>query len=390
VKRTLIIITIFTIIFSIIVIPAYVEASEGLPGSAKFGYGARLDVDGEYLDKVISTASYIGLDWVAVEFDWAEMWPDPSSPPRINVLSEVINQASQNGLSVLLTISNPASWAVTERGPDPQTTANLTLALVDFFSGKILAVELYPGSNTKNSWIADPHAGYYFEVLKRTQETLSAAGKQIALITTVTPESSIPSANDINDLVFLSDLYASGGKPYLTIVGIKFNKITGAPFSDPGSYFLRHYEEIRSVMLANSHNNGSIWITGFKLPVNDNLSAAQNYPPPVTIDEQSTWIEQAYKLMRAQLYIGAAFFDQVNPSVYSQDQTKVTIIENNSNIHPMADRIKQLIIGLTPEAQLSNQNNNGQDQGIPQTANNNTFLSILLKKYVRQIDFKHH
>jgi hypothetical protein len=94
--------------------------------------------------------------------------------------------------------------------------------------------------------------------------------------------------------------------------------------------------------------------------------------------------------MRAQLYIGAAFFDQVNPSVYSQDQSKVTIIENNSNIHPMADRIKQLIIGLTPEAQLSNQNNNGQEQGIPQTANNNTFLSILLKKYVRQIDFKHH
>lgn len=386
-KRTFLIITIFTLIFSIIIIPAYVEASEGLPGSAKFGYGARIDINGKYLDKVVATATNIGLDWVAVDFNWSEMWPDPSSPPRINLLSEVITQASENGLSVLLTITNPAAWAVTEDGPDPQTTANLTLSLVEFFSGKVLAVELYPGVNTKESWKADPDAGNYLEVLRRTQETLSAAGEQTALITTVTPESTISTTEDINDIVFLSDLYRFGGKPYLTIVGVQFNKITGYPFTDPGPYFLRHYEEIRSVMLQNEHNHGSIWITGFKLPVNDSLSAMLSFLAPGTADEQSSWIEQAYKLMRAQLYIGAAFFDQINPPSNSSDQIQ-TIIDNNSIVHPAADRIRELIIGLTPDAQLMNQNHNSQDSGTSQNGNN-TFLSILLKKYIRQRDFKH-
>jgi hypothetical protein len=88
--------------------------------------GARVDIKGKYLDKSIEIASYIGLDWVLVNFNWSEMWPDPSLPPKINSLTEVISQAHiKIYLSVLLSISNPPQWAMTENGPDPQITANL-------------------------------------------------------------------------------------------------------------------------------------------------------------------------------------------------------------------------------------------------------------------------
>jgi hypothetical protein len=378
VKQITLIIIILTLVLSAIFIPAYVDASEGLPGSAKFGYGARVDINGGYLEKAIETASYMGLDWVAVDFDWEEMWPDPSSPPKINSLTEVIHKANQYGISVLLTISNPAQWAMTDAGPDPQTTANLTLSLVNFYSGKVLAVELFPGVNTKEVWKADPNATSYLEILKRTYEALSGANQQIALVTTITSEAFNPTSNDINDLKFLSDLYAAGGKPYLTIIGVKYNKLMGDPLTNPGAYVLRHYEEIRSVMLGNGHNYGMIWVTGFSTPTNHNFNSAHSYETPSSAEEVSNWIEEAYKLMRAQLYIGVSFFDQINPSSNPTDLSKVTIISGDSNLHPIADRIMKLVRGL-----LTDDSKAGSD------IETNTYLSILLKKFVRQIDFKH-
>jgi hypothetical protein len=51
----------------------------------------------------------------------------------------------------------------------------------------------------------------------------------------------------------------------MTIVGVKFNKISWrSTDSSGGSCTLRHYEEIRSIMLKNDHNHGTIWITGFR------------------------------------------------------------------------------------------------------------------------------
>jgi hypothetical protein len=376
---------------SVIFIPSYVKASEGLPGSAKFGFGARVDIKGEYLDRVIETASYIGLDWVLIDFNWEEMWPDPSLPPKINSLTEVISSAYQNDISVLLSISNPPQWAMTENGPDPQTTANLTLSLVEFYSGKVLAVELYPGVNTKEGWNADPNVRFFLDTLKRTHETLINAGKQIAIVTTVSPEAYYPSSKDVNDLIFLSDLYQSGGKPYLTIVGVKFNRLTGDPLTDPEAHVLRHYEEIRSIMLKNDHNHGTIWVTGFSLPNDDSFNNMHSYKSPVSAEDQSKWIEEAYTLMRAQLYIGTAFFDQLNPNRNDQDFSQVTIISKDSYIHLIADRIKQLIGGFTQYNHQLNPNisTSHQENTLPAGKDNNTYLSILIKKYVRQIDYKH-
>lgn len=385
-KHTLLIIVIFTIILSAFCFPKYAEASEGLPGSAKFGYGARIDIEGKYLDKSIELASSIGLDWVAVDFNWEKMWSDPSKPPTLNKLTDVIFDANRNGLSVLLTISNPASWVISEYGPDPQTTANLVLSLVNFYSEKVLAVELYPGVNTKESWKANPNATNYLAALMQTQNTLLQAGKDIVLITTITPEASHPSANDINDLDFISDLYALGGKPYLTIIGLKFNRLTGDPLTNPGLYALRHYEEVRSVMLENDHNHGTMWITGFRLPINYKSNIDQIEQPTNHFEEQSNWVEEAYKLMKAQLYIGASFFDQLNPNTNSPDSAQVTIISNNSNTHMIADRIMHLIEEYKNNNQPLNPKSYDQNQD---NSNTNNIFSMLLNKIMHQLGFDH-
>lgn len=374
----------------IVYLPLSVEASAGLPGTAKFGYGAVIDINGKYLDESITTAASIGLDWIAVEFDWEKMWSDPNSPPNISLLSEVIDKAYQRGLSVLLTISNPPIWAITERGPDPQTTANLILSLVGFYANKVSAVELFPGVNTLEGCKAAPDPRSYLLTLNRVQETLNFSGRNIEVITTLTPMAIKPSPQDVNDLEFLNQLYQSGGKSYLNILGVKFNKIRGNPYSNPESVTLRHYEEIRTMMLNNEHEFGLIWITGFRWLNGEINNFKSDNTPPKSLGEHSNWLEEAFILMKAQLYIGAAFLDRINPHNDDlQNYPENTLILQDSQIHPAADQIRLLIRQQNTKSQLPITGTSDQKPAIKSLDAHQTYLTILLKKHIKQTDFKH-
>lgn len=382
-------ITILILICAAVLPPANVNASEGLPGSAKFGYGGRIDIKGEYLNESIQVASSMGFSWIAVEFDWEEMWPDPNSPPHISQLTEIINQANHAGLSVLLTISNPADWAVTERGPDPQTTANLILSLSEFYGEKILAIELFTGVNTQHAWKAIPDSGSYLRLLKKVQDTLWQAGQQIAIITTITPLSTSPSVYDIDDLDFLDELYKASSNSYLPIIGLKFSFISGDPYSNPSQIALRHYEEIRAVMLKNDHREGLIWITGFGFPNRGLSNNDQASPPPLTVEQQADWLEKAFSLIKAQLYVGSAFFDQINPNeTPNQSFIRATLISVEAHIHPAVDQITRLINQNITGGQTSTTDASMIQSDLP-TSINHTYLTILHKKYTRLNDFKH-
>jgi hypothetical protein len=74
--------------------------------------------------------------------------------------------------------------------------------------------------------------------------------------------------------------------------------LTGQPLDAPSATSLRHYEELRAVMVANGHADGLLWMTSFSTP--------ESMP--------GEWLAQAYELMQAQLYLGAAFYGQFNPS----------------------------------------------------------------------------
>jgi hypothetical protein len=50
-------------------------------------------------------------------------------------------------------------------------------------------------------------------------------------------------------------------------------------------------------MIANNHSDGLLWITGLSLPAET---------------EQAPWLQQAYPIMKSQLYLGAVFYSQPN------------------------------------------------------------------------------
>ena len=84
-------------------------------------------------------------------------------------------------------------------------------------------------------------------------------------------------------------------------------------------------------MLENNHQSGLIWVTGFSW--NNQMTGSPN--------EQSIWLKQAYLMMRRQLYIGAAFFQNLNPS--RDDPQESSLVQINADLHPGFDAIGQII-----------------------------------------------
>jgi hypothetical protein len=327
-------------------------SAAGLPDSAQFGYGGRLDVWGQQINPAINAAAAMGLNWIAVDFDWNRYWPEVNTLPDLNNLYQVMGAAQRGNLHVLLSITNAPAWANTPSGPDPHLTAGLALSLYRLFPDTLLAVELFPGANIVSGWGADPNPKAYADLLNITQTTLREASADVLVVAGgLSPLGPGYSAADIDDATFLNSLYQAGASSFMPVVSIRLLNISGEPMAAPQEGLqatLRHYEQIRRVMLENNHANGLIWITSFSWPEGP---SQVNGKALINHNEEARWLNQAYRLLRSQLYIGVAFFHQLNPPDPSErgantvPRTGVvssSLVFPDASLHPACSVVTQL------------------------------------------------
>ena len=328
------------------------RSASGLPESAQFGYGARLDVWGQQINPSISAAAAMGLSWIGVEFDWTRYWPESSVLPDLNNLYQVMGAAQRGNLSVLLSVTNAPAWANTPTGPDPHLTAGLVLSLYRLFPNTLRAAELFPAANTRSGWGAEPDPGAYAGLLKTTHTILQEAGADLLLVAGgLTPLGSARSETDIEDTAFLNSLYQAGTSSYMPVVSTRLVGISGDPLAAPqegAPVTLRHYERLRKVMLDNNHTPGLIWITSFTWPQG---TSQVNGRALINHEEEARWANQAFRLLRSQLYIGVAFFNQLNPPGPSTAGVQAaagavsgsgSLVFADASLHPACSVVTQL------------------------------------------------
>jgi hypothetical protein len=314
------------------------QAASGLPNSPQFGYGGRISTitqSAEALIGPIQQAGQSGLDWIALDYDWASHTPT-SGPPNLAVLDGVMNLAAQNGLHALVSITNAPAWSLSEGGPNPAAVSELTTQLAQRFPGTLLAVELFPAANTAQGWGAPANPAAYANLFQSTQAALQANRLEIALIAAgLTPIPESPAPGDMGDLDFLARLYETGALTEMPIIGLRLPALTGSPLADSGPTSLRHIEAVRQVMLDHNQADGLIWITRFVWP--EGIADPQ---------AQGQWLVQAYELLQARLYMGAAFFDLLPAT-----QGAPALIALDGQAHPGLLNLAQLI--QTRRANLS-------------------------------------
>jgi len=319
-------------------------AARGMPDSTEFGYGAILDIWGEEVDLSIKSAAAIGLDWVRIDFDWEQHWPDQDEPINLVSLDNVMADLSMHHINVLLSLSHAPGWVKTPSGPDIEQTVDLVKLLVDRYPANLLTIELFPGANTSQGWGAPPDAFVYSDLLKATQEAMRRTGSKVLIVAAgLTPLPIDHSPGDIPDMLFLEELYQAGAMAYMPILSLRLNGVTEDVMASPDNadpMVFRHYESLRGVMLEYGHSNGLIWITEFAWP-STNMDTS----------EQVRWLIQALNLTKSQLYLGVAFFDRLNPATRTVDDFSSSLILTDgasTHLHPALSALGQIItVGRT-------------------------------------------
>lgn len=331
------------------------SAANEMPGSNKFGYGMRIDPWGREVDFALNIAAQSGLDWIGIDFNWQEQWPEASQTLDLSPLNKSMTFAAENGLSVLLSITNPPEWANTPQGPDPEMTSGLVAQFARLYPGALKAVELFPGANTRQGWGAEANPLAYKKLIEKISQTLSAAGQDITLVAAgLVPLTPPYNPGDMDDLLFLVRLYEAGAAGRIPVVSLRLTSLHGEPLAAPWESelrVLRRYELVRNLMLENDHADGMIWLTGFSWPemettsgISSRLVADKSMPDP--LDDQVQWFSQAYQIIKSQLYIGAAFFGCLNPpaltDTHLSDQGCLIQLKNSrAVVHPAFTALSQ-------------------------------------------------
>jgi hypothetical protein len=319
-----------------------VLAARGAPGSAEFGYGAHLNLSGAYAIDGVRLASDLQLDWLAIDLDWQSIAPKNGTVDWTR-LDPILQSATNSHVPVMVSLQKAPGWAQTPQGPNPDLVSQMVSLLAQRYPKAIQAIELFPGANTTQGWGKPANAQAYIKVLKTALEGLKKNKSSIFLVAgglQPLPHTNDP-AQGIDDLVFLQTLYQNGLKELVNVITAQGVNLSGEPLQAPEkseNRVLRHYEEIRSVMLANHHDSGLIWITHLSAPTGQINSADQKYQD---VGEQVNWLNQAYAQLKSQLYIGVAFLNGINPSV--ENPAALTLIEANGDYHPFFRSLRDLI-----------------------------------------------
>jgi len=333
----------------VIAIPAAnTQASRGEPGSMEFGYGASISLNGPYLQQALEAADNLGLDWISVDLNWSLYDPETVPEADWSTLDQIINHASAHRISVMLSITQAPEHVITKQGPDPEKTAELVSWLVNRYPGGLNAIELFPGANTLHGWGTPPDPQAYAKLLSIVQAKLAELDPSIILILGGLQPLASGSGKGMNDLDYLQGIYDAGIGSPCDVISVQLSNLTDQPLTapDPEEHrILRHYEEIRQIMLKNQHENGLIWITHLNAPSGKIKKEDRIYRDPV---KQAEWLVQAYTQLRAQLYIGAAFFESINP-VNAQDESRRTLLIENAAPHPFLNSLRNLIAENAPD-----------------------------------------
>lgn len=315
--------------------------TNGLPDSSRFGYGARYYPDAPQAGIALDAAAVIQLDWLAIDFPWQNAQPSPDTAAQFDALDRIMRSPSTQASGILISITSPPAWAMLPSGPNPELVSKLLREIILRFPDRVLAFELFPAANTQRGWGAPPNPIAYAAMLQSVRSSLSDLSTNLNLVAAGLDASVYQtSAESMTDLQYLQALYAAGVASWMPILSLRLPAVQEdiLALPTPGQpLVLRHYEQVRQVMLDAGHATGLLWITGFSWPASADSTNDQRLV-------HARWLKEAFDLLQAQLYIGAAFYSCLNsPADAAQPGCLVETFQSEPTLHPAASMLASSI-----------------------------------------------
>lgn len=328
-------------------------------------------------------ARRLRMGWVKQQMRWGVFSPAPGQFDWTG-FDRAIDQAADKGIKVMLSIvtapqwSHPGVQATTEdpeaiNAPPDDLNAYATFVgeVVDRYKGKVHAIEIWNEQNIDAEWRATPQAvspEKYVEMLKLASAVIKAKDPNIIVISgALAPTGYFVggcSAAGCDDGPYLKRMFDLGFLNSVDCVGVHvngynvppdkthtegFNDATATfrgPFDNPipSWYFRGTLELYRDTV----QNQKPLCVTEFGWATNEGFGVVvpgYEFASDNTLQEQSDWIVQAYKLMEEWKYVKLAFlfnlnYAQMSPTKAADRTAGWSIMDTEGNGRPAFEALR--------------------------------------------------
>ncbi len=288
-----------------------------------FGVNTFLEQEAEPAKRAqaVRMAADAGFHWLRQEFTWEDIeihgkgdFEDRRHEPYRSAwekYDEIVDLAEQNGMEVIVRISNPPEWTRsagdapgTFAPPDNvQDFADFVSAVVSRYKGRVRYYQLWNEPNIYPEWGSYPISPeQYTELLKAGAIAARAADPNAVIIAgalaatiNLQPDDPAP-ANSLSDLLFLQRMYDAGAAPYFDIMAVQGYGLWSGPTDrrmHPRVLNISHHKFIRDLMVENGDAHKPIWLAEM------NWNAAPEDVEPrygrVTEEQQARYLPIAYQ-----------------------------------------------------------------------------------------------
>jgi hypothetical protein len=259
----------------------------------------------------------LGTHWVRVFATWPDLEPQRGVfAPNWVASYEQLFRTLPAGSKVIIVVVDTPRWETgspDEHTPpaDPNDYAAFLGNLAQRWAGRVAAYEVWNEEDETRWWSGGPNPAAYAQLLKATYPVVKAADPSTKVVL---------GGLTGNDYPFLQEVYAAGGKGSFDVVGVHTDTACNvlSPYSFlrgldgrmiPDSFLA--YREVHATMLANGDEK-PIWMTELSWRTTDATcqegAFAGKKPQGVTLDEQATFLEQAYHCLAQDPYIPVALW----------------------------------------------------------------------------------
>lgn len=323
--------------------PSPTLATGGALNSSLMGVQGHFMLDDEELrGRLLDIVAYdVGFGWVKQQVAWSEFEyrKDQYSDVMMNTLDLVVDDASNRGMNVMLSIAKAPDWArstTEEDGPpiDYAEYAEFVRDLMGRYKGKVQAIEIWNEPNLRREWNGGTLSGAeYVQLLALGYEAVKNTypeGNVIVVSAGLAPTGVNDGINAIDDRTYLRQMYEAGVANYADAIGIHpyswgnppwtrcCGDWGGAPSHNdhPSFFFLDTIEDYRAIQAEYGDEARPLWATEFGWGTMDKLNRPFPEDAPffnyLNEDLQAQYIVEAYRMAEQWDFMGPMFLWNFN------------------------------------------------------------------------------
>jgi hypothetical protein len=303
-----------------------------------------------------------GIGWIKQQFPWEELeqprkgqfFDTKFNYPTWDKFDGIVNLAAEFGVQIVARLDRPPAWARAdktnpERPPDNfDDFGDFVHAVATRYRGRLNHFQIWNEPNLGEEWTGKPDAADYVRLLRIAHQRIKTANPEAVVLSAPLAINNENGPIHLNEVDFLEQVYAAGGKAYFDVLSANAYGMDKAPSDSPSRQVLnfRRAELLRQVMERNGDSNKAVWFNEYGWNASPaEMPKEERTWQRVTEKQQADWtIEGVQRALRDWPWAGVFctwYFRHVGDIAPSRSEYYFRLVDVDFTPRPVYNAIKQ-------------------------------------------------